>query len=437
MHFYCINLKTRKDKKAFMKKQAKKNMLDITFHTVKKHSNPVRGCLESHLSLIKQAKQNNLPYIAILEDDAKFLRKPNITLPETFAIFYLGGSIKQVEHVHNDYNRAKEIWSTHAYIIHSSIYDKVINDLEHYRQEIDRYYVEEIQQNYDCYVAKPLVTSQKNGYSDIEEEYVNYDDYTVVNEEPYRKAGYINGLQGYQLVLDPISDYPTVSIVTPTFNRRHMVSLMLNNFKTCSYPAEKLEWVIIDDSTERTIKELLPDDHRIKYIRMITDKPLTVGRKRNIGCSHATGKYIVHMDDDDFYPSDSVTNRIRALLTNKADCIGSTMLGCMNLLNFECYSIGSEVSVLAEASMAYKKSFWETKQFREDVYTGEALHFLLNRHHNIIQLPYDFVLIAFNHGGNITDSLREGSGIKHALTPLLDKFTKYFITEMNKYLLKN
>lgn len=438
MNYYCINLKSRKDKKTFMKKQAKKHNLNIIFHTVKKHTNPVRGCLESHLQLIKKAKQNNFPYIAILEDDAKFLRKPTFTLPENFALFYFGGSIKQVESESDHYNRAKEVWSTHAYIIHSSIYDKVIKDLEEYSQEIDRYYVEDIQQNYNCYVVKPLITTQKSGYSDIEEKHVDYDDYTTVNEEPYKEAQHLVNENGYQLVLDPLdeSKLPKVSIITPTFNRRHIVSLMINNFKSCSYPADKLEWVIVDDSTERTIRDLLPKDDRIKYIKLDVVEPLTVGRKRNIGCSHATGEYIVHMDDDDYYPSDSVMNRIRSLMSNGAECVGATMLGCMNLYNFECYSIGSKASVLAEASMAYKKSFWETKQFREDVYTGEAVHFLKDRHCQIIQLPYDFILIAFNHGNNITDSLREGSGSKHALTPLLDKFTKYFIVEMNKYLLK-
>ncbi len=437
MDCYCINLKSRKDKRAFMKKQAKKFNLNIMFHTVKKHTNPVRGCLESHLQLIQKAKQNNLQYLVILEDDAKFLRMPTFVLPDKFALFYLGGSIKQIEQSTEHYNKAREIWSTHAYVIHSSIYDKVIKDLETYSQEIDRYYVEEIQQNYDCYVAKPLITTQKSGYSDIEEKHVSYDDYTVVNEEPYREAQHTS-IDGYQLILDPLDEQnlPKVSIITPTYNRRHIVSLMLNNFKQCSYPAHKLEWIIVDDSSQRTIKDLLPDDNRIKYIRLDVPEPLTVGRKRNIACSHATGEYIVHMDDDDYYPCDSVILRIRALMSNNALCVGATLLGCMNLYNFECYSIGSRASVLAEASMAYKKTFWETKQFREDVYTGEAVHFLKDRYNDIIQLPYDFIMVAFNHGGNITDSLRDGSGSKHALTPLLDKFTKYFIVEMNKYILK-
>ncbi len=440
MDYYCINLKSRKDKKTFMKKQAKKYNINIIFHTVTKHNNPIKGCLESHLQLVKKAKQNNFPYIAIIEDDAKFLRKPIFNIPNYFSLLYLGGSIKQVEPYNEHYNIAKEVWSTHGYIIHSSIYDKIIQDLETYNKEIDRYYVEQIQNKVErpCLVVKPLITTQKSGYSDIQEKYVNYDDYNYSNEEPYKEANNIsNQEKGYQLVLKPINYYPKVSIITPTHNRRHMVSLMINNFKSCSYPAEKLEWIIIDDSDScKGIQDLLPKDIRIKYVRLEVSEKLTIGRKRNIGCSYATGQYIVHMDDDDYYPSDSVSNRIRCLLSNDADCVGSTILGCMNLHNFECYSIGSKASILAEASMAYKKTFWDAYNFREDVYTGEALHFLKGREKKVIQIPYDFILVVFNHGSNITETLRNGSGIKHALTPLLDNFTKYFIKEMNNYLIK-
>ena len=416
-----------------MKKQAKKYKLNLQFHTVTKHENPIKGCLESHLQLIKQAKQNNLEYVAILEDDAKFIRKPEFTLPKDFVLFYLGGSIKSIDSCDNTCNKALEVWSTHAYVLHSNSFDRVINDLEMYDGPIDQYYVS-LQKEGNCYVVKPLITTQKSGYSDIEGRNVNYD-VTTVNEEPYQEALHKSNGDQYQLILNPVDVLPTVSIITPTRDRPHFVSLMINNFNSIKYPKEKLQWIIVDDG--KSLANILPDDKRIQYIHRQVVEPLTVGRKRNIACSYATGDFIVHMDDDDFYPQDSVDNRIRALLTNNKDCVGSTYLGCMNLRNFECYGIGSKHSVLAEASMAYRRSFWETKQFRDDVYTGEAVHFLKNREHRVIQIPYDYNLIAFSHGKNITESLREQQGEKNALMPLLSRFGQRFVHLMNKYLLKN
>ena len=72
---YCINLKTRTDKRKRIEEQAKKFDLEIDFfEAVAKPDNPIRGCLESHLELIKLAKNEKLSKILILEGDCVFLR---------------------------------------------------------------------------------------------------------------------------------------------------------------------------------------------------------------------------------------------------------------------------------------------------------------------------------------------------------------------------
>ena len=52
----CINLKCRKDKKKYMKKQLKRRKLDFKFFNAEKHANPKRGSLESHLTVIKRKR---------------------------------------------------------------------------------------------------------------------------------------------------------------------------------------------------------------------------------------------------------------------------------------------------------------------------------------------------------------------------------------------
>ena len=53
-----------------------------------------------------------------------------------------------------------------------------------------------------------------------------------------------------------------------TFNRRNMFPIAIRNFYEFKYPPEKLQWVIVEDSTNgETVKDLLPpNDKRIKYI---------------------------------------------------------------------------------------------------------------------------------------------------------------------------
>ena len=57
-------------------------------------------------------------------------------------------------------------------------------------------------------------------------------------------------------------DFPLVSCITPTYNRRHFSPRAVRCFLSQDYP--NLEWVILDDGTD-PIKDLLPDDPRIKY----------------------------------------------------------------------------------------------------------------------------------------------------------------------------
>ena len=41
-------------------------------------------------------------------------------------------------------------------------------------------------------------------------------------------------------------EYPSISILTPTFNRTKWLPLMINNLERLDYPKDKLEWVILD-----------------------------------------------------------------------------------------------------------------------------------------------------------------------------------------------
>jgi hypothetical protein len=448
----------------YIKKQLKSNNIEYDIFTATKHENPKRGCLESHLTIIKEAleekKKNNFKYLMIIEDDCKFINNlSSMKQPSCdWDMLYLGGTVHRImDRKYEGYARV-QCWTTHAYIINLSntkLIEKIL-EAHTYEEEIDRYYLEKIHPNFNAYMCDPMIAIQKEGFSDIENREVSYDfmQYTL---KGLRIPEYvIDNDNNYILKLPNLKDeeLPKVSIITPTYNRRKLFSMALRNFENFIYPKNKLEWIIVDDTFDETIKDLIPRDKRIKYIHIDSgNEPMTVAMKRNIAVSNSTNQYIVHMDDDDYYPPESILARIKILLKYKSEnieCVGSTLIGTYNIIN-NTSSMSSDGPIsLSEATMAYSKKFWETRPFDENCAKGEHKYFCEQRLDKIIDIPYSFILIAVNHRNNLTEHLRtDNSGIlkfsdktdkegEHAnFFDTWDLDTQMFIMDLKKYLEKN
>ena len=419
---FIINLKQRTDKRDYIINHLKNRNMIYEFFTAEKHNNPKRGCLESHLTIIKNAIKSGYKKLLILEDDCKFISGFSSMLepPPNWDMLYLGGTVHRViDKKYNGYARV-QCWTTHAYIINLENMDLVskILEMENYPDEIDRFYLEKIHPDFNVYMTDPMIAIQKEGYSDIENQEVSYD-FMQQTLKGLRSPEYEVDKDGnyvLKLINIPDDDLPKVSIITPTYKRRKLFSMALRNFENFNYPKNKLEWIIVDDSPENedideTVRDMLPyRDKRIKYIHMdMGDEPMTIAMKRNIAVSNSSSEYIVHMDDDDYYPPESILARIKILLKYKnegIECVGSTLIGTYNILyNQSSMSSDGPIS-LSEASMAYTRKFWEKRSFDELCLRGEHKSITEGRLDKIIDLPYSFILIAINHKNNFTESLR-------------------------------
>jgi glycosyltransferase involved in cell wall biosynthesis len=49
----------------------------------------------------------------------------------------------------------------------------------------------------------------------------------------------------------PTKAQPFVSIITPTFNRRPFIPTMIECYKNQTYPKNRMEWIIVDDGTDK------------------------------------------------------------------------------------------------------------------------------------------------------------------------------------------
>jgi glycosyltransferase involved in cell wall biosynthesis len=219
---------------------------------------------------------------------------------------------------------------------------------------------------------------------------------------------------------------------------------MLKCFEHQDYPKDRMEWIIVDDGTDK-IGDLVAQHPLVKYFPI--EKKLLLGQKRNFMHEKTRGDILVYMDDDDYYPPESVLARVKLLLKYKdkgIECLGSTLIGTYNILtNTSSMSSDGPIS-LSEASMAYTKHFWEKRGFDELCVRGEHKYFTEQRLHQILDVPYSFILIAMCHRTNITDGLRNnGSTLKYTennevanFFDTWDEETQMFIMDLHHYLVR-
>ncbi len=203
---------------------------------------------------------------------------------------------------------------------------------------------------------------------------------------------------------------PTVSIVTITKNRKKFFDIAINNWVNFAYDRSKLEWIILDDSPSQEqqlhdkLDPLLQQRQNIKYV--LLSKELSVGRKRNIGCEIAAGEYIIMMDDDDVYFSDSILSKVITLVTHDKDVCFSRPLAILDVKNMSSYILENFEDV-AEASLAFTKKYWLDRRFDDNAKNGEGRMFIAGNENKAIELPFYFNFICIQHTSNLTGRLRQ------------------------------
>lgn len=199
-----------------------------------------------------------------------------------------------------------------------------------------------------------------------------------------------------------LSKFPFVSICTPTFNRRPFVPMMIKCFEHQTYPKDKIEWIIIDDGTDK-IEDLVTHIPQVKYFKF--DEKLTLGKKRNLSNEKASGEIIVYMDDDDYYPPERVSHAVETLRKNpKALCVGSSaMLIYFKHIN-KMYQFGPYgPNHATAATFAFRRELLLKTKFNEDAAVAEEKFFLKEYTIPFAQLDSNKSIIVFSHIHNSFD----------------------------------
>ena len=170
---------------------------------------------------------------------------------------------------------------------------------------------------------------------------------------------------------------PFVSVCTPTFNRRPFIPIMFECFRNQKYPKHRLEWIIIDDGTDK-IKDLV-DEAKIPQIKYYAvDRKMTLGAKRNMMHDKAKGSIIVYMDDDDYYPPERISHAVETLQANpRALCAGSSEIYLYFKQIRKMYQFGPyNPNHATAATFAFRRELLTISRYDDKACLAEEKHFL-------------------------------------------------------------
>jgi glycosyltransferase involved in cell wall biosynthesis len=218
-----------------------------------------------------------------------------------------------------------------------------------------------------------------------------------------------------------MDDLPFVSICTPTFNRRPFIPYLIKCFDNQDYPKEKMEWIIIDDGTDK-IEDLVKDHSQIKYFYY--EKKMPLGKKRNLLHEKSKGEILVYMDDDDYYPPTRVSHAVKKLLSDDdVLCAGSSRLFIYYDHIDKIYQFGPYGKNHATAgTFAFKRKLLDSSYYDNDACLAEEKVFLKDYTVPFIQLDPEHVILVFSHIHNTFDKKK-----------LLENIDNKFVKQINNF----
>lgn len=190
---YVINLDHRTDR--FEQCQSEFEKLGIKdrvqrFSAIKCDDGRV-GVIKSNLAIVKMAKEKKLNNVLVFEDDVKFLyeNRPleilsraikQIKIP--WQLFYLGANThSKLTKITPNLIYLKNAYAVHSMAYNKTVYDKFINYAEKIEkinnpnEILDIWLANEVQAKQVALMVNPILTTQRESYSDIEKTVVKYD----------------------------------------------------------------------------------------------------------------------------------------------------------------------------------------------------------------------------------------------------------------------
>lgn len=374
---YCINLKRNSARRDTVAAEFKRVGLQVTFFeaidkrdvtvpeiSAKRHSTEAAGvlaCAMSHIALIRHAKNNKLPAIAVFEDDVVFCDdfaeriKYIESLELDFEIFSLGGhfsnreikpeaaALTEYPHIYRTFQHG----GTYALVFTEATYDFILRNWN-YNMGADEFYGNHVYRHFKSLAMVPFLVSCKPCESDITGVYWEYDNI---------KWHYSKIMKQNDLTLEKMNNVPRrylkeatfiipVRIESPDreFNFLRVIQYLCNNLDTniiiyeSDYDSKVLHLLkridrkscVIEHLFERTDSHIF---HRTRLLNEMITKvktPITVNYDIDVllpveAYFHAKDRILIGKCDL-VYPFNQGTEQRQIVFPNKADYNGENLM---------------------------------------------------------------------------------------------------------------
>lgn len=201
-----------------------------------------------------------------------------------------------------------------------------------------------------------------------------------------------------------IQEWPLVSCIMPTGNRRAFVAQALRSFQAQDYPRREL--VIVDDGDE-PVSDLVADLPEVIYVWL--SERTSIGAKRNLAVQHARGAIIAHWDDDDWYAPDRLRYQVAPVVCGEADLTGLENSCVLSLATGEFWTTQPElhaqmfVGNVHGGTLVCRRQIFEQGLSYPEISLAEdawLIHYAVNNGARLKRLANPGVFVYVRHGLN-------------------------------------
>jgi glycosyltransferase involved in cell wall biosynthesis len=189
-------------------------------------------------------------------------------------------------------------------------------------------------------------------------------------------------------------------------------------YKAQNYPKERMEWIILDDGSDKVGDLFAAASKTIPNIRYVPmDTKLLIGQKRNLLNDHAKGDIMVAMDDDDYYPPERVSHVVTKFIQQPTiQLAGSSEMYLYFRSDGKVIKAGPyNPNHCTNGTMAYRRSYMLTHRYDEKQTHAEEKSFLDDYKNPMIQLdPFKCILVMC-HSDNTFDK----NNLRDSKNPML------------------
>lgn len=141
---------------------------------------------------------------------------------------------------------------------------------------------------------------------------------------------------------------------------------------------------------------------------------LPIGFKRNWLASQAKHDIVIHWDDDDWYPTQSIRKRVEILLESGKEIATCTTIPCFDITRcISWMNVPPQKDVFgkraSEATMIYYKHAWEKQHFDSQAIGEEGESFVQNREKDVLEMPWNDIIVSLVHRGNLSSRRSPGA----------------------------